>query len=74
MKAENFAKLILENCLTKKGDIFRTDYDMLYHLCFFSPFKKHTFTWIRGNGYLYSKNTYDKDTNLLKKLGIDLKH
>ena len=71
MKAKNFAKLILSNCLTKKGDIFRDDYSMLYHLCFFSMCRKHTFRWVRSYGHVYAIDSYIKDTNLLKKLGIN---
>lgn len=71
MKAEKFARLILENCLTKKGYIFRADYSMLYHLCFFPMCKKYTFRWVSSYGHVYANDSYIKDTNLLKKLGID---
>ena len=70
MKAEKFARLILENCLTKKGAIYSTDYNMLYHLCFFSMCRKHTFRWVRSHGHVYANDSYIIDTNLLKKLGI----
>lgn len=71
MKAENLAKLMLANCLTKKGEILSSDFDMLYHLIYFPKAKKRTFTWHR-NGRMYSaKDTHNRDINVLTKLGVD---
>jgi hypothetical protein len=32
--------------------------------------RKHTFRWVRSHGHVYANDSYIKDTNLLKKLGI----
>ena len=70
MKAENFAKLIIEECLTKKGDSIKsTNAGMLYHLINHSTDKRRTFKWFnKGKSY---KDTYIKDSNVLTKLGVD---
>ena len=49
MKSKNLLKLIIRNCLTKKGDIKSTDYKMLWHIIKF-PKVKH---------YKIKINTFD---------------
>lgn len=69
MKAENFAKLILEKCLTKKGTILSSDIEMLYHLIFFSSVKRRTFHWYnKGRSH---RDSHYRDIEVLNKLGVD---
>lgn len=71
MKAENLAKLMLDKCLTKKGKILASDFDMLYHIIYNPKAKKRTFWWV-GNGKRFAaKDTYFRDVHVLKKLGVD---
>ena len=72
MKAENFANLILEKCLTKKGTFLGSDIEMLYHLIFKPLERKRTFRWFnKGKSY---KDTYNRDVTLLTKLGVDYEY
>ena len=72
MKAENFANLILEKCLTKKGTFLVSDVEMLRHLIFNPLHRKRTFRWYnKGRSY---RDTYSRDITLLKKLGVDYKY
>lgn len=69
MKAENFASLILKECLTKKGDFRKSDIEMLQHLIFNPLRRRRTFKWYnKGRNH---KDTYCRDVAVLKKLGID---
>ena len=69
MKAENFANLILEKCLTKKGTFLVSDIEMLYHLIFKPLERRRTFHWYnKGKSY---KDTHYRDIEVLNKLGID---
>ena len=69
MKAENFAKLILQNCITKKGELRNDDYEMLYHILFKTKDKKRTFHW--SNRGRSARDSHYRDINTLTKLGID---
>lgn len=71
MKAENLAKLILAKCLTKKGDILVSDFDMLYHLIYHPKAKKRTFCWVRNGKRCGAKDTHYRDMDVLTKLGVD---
>ena len=71
MKAENFAKLVLSNCLTKKGEILSSDFDMLFHLIFLPKNKKRTFRWCRNGKRFSAKDTHFRDVKVLNKLGVD---
>jgi hypothetical protein len=71
MKAENLAKLMLANCLTKKGEILSSDFDMLYHLIYFPKAKKRTFSWHRNGRICSARDTHNRDINVLTKLGVD---
>ena len=73
MKAENFAKLMLEKCLTKKGSILVSDFDMLYHIIYNPKEKIKTFVWYRkGNTCdFFAKDRYYRYMNVLRKLGVD---
>lgn len=70
MKAENFAKLILEKCTTKKGDtLLVSDIEMLYHLIFFPSVKRRTFHWYnKGRSH---RDSHYRDIEVLNKLGVD---
>ena len=69
MKAENLAKLIIEKCTTKKGEIKKKYLEMLFHLCCFPTERRRTFVWF-GRSY---RDTQINDLELLTILGIDYK-
>lgn len=68
MKAENFAKLILKNCLTKSGTIKTSDFEMLFCISRYPTMTRRTFKWL-SNGRYY-KDTFSRDISLLEKLGV----
>ena len=69
MKAENLAKLIIEKCTTKKGEIKKKYLEMLFHLCCFPTERRRTFVWFnKGRSY---RDTHKNDLELLTLLGID---
>ncbi len=69
MKAENFAKLIVEKCTTKKGDLRKSDMEMLYHIIHHPHTRRRTFIWLnKGRSY---RDTHIRDIEVLNKLGID---
>ena len=69
MKAENFAKLIVEKCTTKKGDLRKSDMEMLYHIIHYPHTRRRTFMWFnKGKSY---RDTHIRDIEVLNKLGID---
>ena len=69
MKAENFAKLIVEKCTTKKGDLRKSDLEMLYHIIHYPHTRRRTFMWFnKGKSY---RDTHIRDIEVLNKLGID---
>jgi hypothetical protein len=69
MKAENFAKLIVEKCTTKKGDLRKSDMEMLYHIIHHPHTRRRTFMWLnKGKNYI---DTHIRDIEVLNKLGID---
>ena len=69
MKAENFAKLILERCTTKKGEIKKKYLKMLFHLCHFPTERRRTFQWFnKGKSH---RDTHYNDIECLNLLGID---
>lgn len=69
MKAENFAKLILERCTTKKGEIKKKYLEMLFHLCHFPTERRRTFQWFnKGKSH---RDTHYNDIECLNLLGID---
>jgi hypothetical protein len=69
MKAENFANLIVTNCTTKKGDLRKSDMEMLYHIIFHPKEKRRTFMWLsKGKSF---RDTHIRDLEVLTKLGID---
>lgn len=69
MKAENFAKLIVEKCTTKKGDLRKSDMEMLYHIIHHPHTRRRTFMWFnKGKNY---RDTHIRDIEVLNKLGID---
>ena len=69
MKAENFAKLIVEKCTTKKGDLRKSDMEMLYHIIHHPHTRRRTFIWL-NNGRSY-RDTHIRDIEVLNPLGID---
>lgn len=69
MKAENFAKLIVEKCTTKKGELKKVYKEMLYHLIHYPKNKRRTFIWT--NKGRSSRDTHNNDIELLNLLGID---
>ena len=67
MKAENFAKLIVEKCTTKKGDLRKSDMEMLYHIIHYPHTRRRTFMWFnKGKSY---RDTHIRDIEVLNKLG-----
>ena len=73
MKAENLAKLMLDKCLTKKGKILASDFDMLYHIIYNPKEKRRTFCWYRKGNTCdwFAKDRHYRDMNVLIKLGVD---
>jgi hypothetical protein len=69
MKAENLAKLIIEKCTTKKGEIKKKYLEMLFHLCHFPTERRRTFQW--HNKGRSCRDTQANDLELLTLLGID---
>lgn len=69
MKAENLAKLIIEKCTTKKGEIKKKYLEMLFHLCCFPTERRRTFVWFnKGKSH---RDTHYNDIECLNLLGID---
>ena len=69
MKAENFAKLIVVKCTTKKGDLRKSDMEMLYHIIHHPHTRRRTFMCLnKGKSY---RDTHIRDIEVLNKLGID---
>ena len=69
MKAENLAKLIIEKCTTKKGEIKKKYLEMLFHLCHYPLERRRTFHW--HNKGRSCRDTQNNDLELLTLLGID---
>lgn len=69
MKAENFAKLILTKCTTKKGEIRKKYLEMLFHLCCFPTRRRRTFQWT--NKGKSCRDTHTNDIELLNLLGVE---
>ena len=72
MKTENFAKLIVERCTTKKGSLRKVYEEMLYHLVRYPKLKRRTFLWLnRGSS---CRDTHSNDMEFLRLVGVDYQY